>query len=332
MEFDQAVAQLGTLVETLEREGDERALTLLQLMDAVHRPGLELIVEGDLEHPIALALLSMYDLAPVDEHIEAEEALDEIRPYIESHGGALELVDVQDGVVSVRMAGSCHGCAASAMTLRRGIEEKLRERLPWFKEVVALEPEDDEAEANGAFALPMHQSSGGSATTLPMQPTAGDSGITVPMHQLKALVKENAAAEQAGGGPAAGEEAGDDPSADELARVAKLRRPVFVDVGAFEDLPPGTMKAVDVEGRSVLILNVDGEPYAFANVCPSQGARLPLDGGKLSSGKVLVCPWHNCAYDARSGKRVDDEPDAPSLAVLPIALSDGVLRVAANVA
>ncbi len=320
MEFDQAVAQLGTLVETLEREGDERALTLLQLMDAVHRPGLELIVEGDLEHPVALALLSMYDLAPVDEYIEAEEALDEIRPYIESHGGALELVDVQEGVVSVRMAGSCHGCAASAMTLRRGIEEKLREQLPWFKEVVALEPEDDEADAgDGGFALPMHQASGGGAPTLPMHES--DSGITVPMHQLKALVKENAA----------GEEAGSGPSADELARVAKLRRPVFVDVGAFEDLPPGTMKAVDVEGRSVLIVNLDGEPYAFANVCPSQGGRLPLDGGKLS-GYVLVCPWHNCAYDARSGKRVDDEPDQPSLAVLPIALSDGVLRVAANVA
>jgi Fe-S cluster biogenesis protein NfuA/nitrite reductase/ring-hydroxylating ferredoxin subunit len=325
MEFDQAVAQLGTLVETLEREGDERALVLLQLMDAVHRPGLELIVEGQLEHPVAQALLSMYDLAPVDQYIEAEEALDEIRPYIESHGGSLELVDVEDGVVSVRMAGSCHGCAASAMTLRRGIEEKLRERLPWFKEVVALEPEEGEAEAaDGGFALPMHESSGSAAPTLPMAPAADGSGITVPMHQLKALVRENAPEN-------VDQEANGGATADELARVAQLRRPVFVDVGAFEDLPPGTMKAVEVEGRSVLVINVDGEPYAVANVCPAQGARLPLDGGKLS-GPVLVCPWHNCAYDVRSGKRVDDAPDEPSLAVVPIAVTDGELRVAANVA
>ncbi len=330
MEFDQAVAQLGTLVETLEREGDERALVLLQLMDAVHRPGIERIAEGDLEHPVAQALLSMYDLAPVDYFVEAEEALDEVRPYIESHGGALELVDVQDGVIRVRMAGSCHGCAASAMTLRRGIEEKLRERLPWFEEVVALDPEEGEEDepAGGTFALPMHESSGAGGTTLPMHQAADDGTIVVPMHELKAIVRQNAAGQETGEGT---EETGGGADPDELARVAKLRRPVFVDVGAFEDLPPGTMKEVEVEGRSVLVINVDGEPYAVVNLCPSQGARLTLEGGKLS-GPVLVCPWHNCAYDVRSGKRIDDQPDQPSLAVLPIAVADGELRVAANVA
>ena len=48
------------------------------------------------------------------------------------------------------------------------------------------------------------------------------------------------------------------------------------------------------------MLNVDGEPYAFRNVCPVDG-RNPLDGGRLT-GTVLVCPWHNCAYDARIGQ------------------------------
>jgi Fe-S cluster biogenesis protein NfuA/nitrite reductase/ring-hydroxylating ferredoxin subunit len=290
MEFDEAVAQLGTLVETLERDGDERALLLLQLMDAVHRPGLELIVDGRLDDPVALALLMMYDLAPVDEQMEAEEALDEIRPYIESHGGGLELVDVQDGVVSVRMHGSCNGCAASAMTLRRGVEEKLRERLSWFKEVVALDPEGNEAEAgNGAASLPLLQ----------ITPAAK------------------------GPAPNGGVET-------ELLQIEQLRRPVFVDVGRFDDLPEGSTKAVDVDGRSVLTLNVGGEPYAFVNICPAEGGRLPLDGARLTD-TVLVCPWHNCAYDARSGKRVDDRPDEPALAVLPIAVSDGALQVAANV-
>jgi Fe-S cluster biogenesis protein NfuA/nitrite reductase/ring-hydroxylating ferredoxin subunit len=291
MEFDQAVAQLATLVETLEREGDERALMLLQLIDAVHRPGLELIVEGQLDDPVAFALLSMYDLAPVDQRIEAEDALDEIRPYIESHGGALELVDVQDGIVSVRMQGSCNGCAASAMTLRRGIEEKLRERLEWFKEVVALEP-------------------GGGGIQ------SDSDGPTLPLLHIEPLAQ-------------AGERNGD--AGGQLLQIEKLRRPVFAEVGALDDLPPGAMKAVDVEGRSVLILNVDGEPYAFMNVCPAAGGRLPLDGARLTDS-VLVCPWHNCAYDARSGKRVDDAPNEPALAVLPIAVIDGVLQVAANVA
>jgi nitrite reductase/ring-hydroxylating ferredoxin subunit len=45
-----------------------------------------------------------------------------------------------------------------------------------------------------------------------------------------------------------------------------------------------------------------------------------------------VCPWHNCAYDVRSGKRADDEPGAADLAVVPVAVHDGVVKVAVNVA
>ena len=289
MEFDQAVAELDTLVGTLERDEDERALVLLQLMDAVHRPALELIVAGELDHPVAQALLSMYDLTPVDERMEVEEALDEIRPYIESHGGGLDLIDVENGVVRVRMHGSCHGCAASAITLRRGVEEKLRERFEGFKEVVAVEDGEDAPQQNGGT---------GGAELLQIQ--AYPNG--------------------AGGGEGGGE----------LLQIEGMQRPVFAEVGRLEDLPPGTAKAVDVEGSSILLVNIGGEPYAFRNVCPVDG-RLPLDGGRVT-GAVLVCPWHNCAYDARSGKRADDEPGQPSLAVIPIAVADGVLRVAANVA
>jgi len=286
MDFDKAVAELETLVATLERDGDERALMLLQLMDAVHRPALELLLAGDPDHPVAAAVLAMYELVPLDERTQIEEALDEVRPYIESHGGDLELLDVTGGVVHVRMSGSCHGCAASAMTLRRGIETKLRERIPWFEEIVAHEPED-EAEQDGATVLPMVQ-----VDRRPSQP--------------------------AGGG-------------GELLQIAQLKRPVFVDVGLFADLPDGGMMVSRVDDDEILVINIDGEPYAFRNVCPVDG-RNPLDGGRLT-GTVLVCPWHNCAYDARSGKRADDEVDQPSLAVVPIAVSgDGVLRVAANVA
>jgi len=288
MEFDTAVAELDTLIGTLERDDDERALMLLQLIDAIHRPGLELISAGDLEHPVARALLAMYDLAPVEDRIRVEEALDEVRPYIESHGGGLELLDVEDGVVHVRMSGACNGCAASAMTLRRGVEEKLRERYEAFKEVVAHEPEDDGAaeQQNGAGALPLLQ----------IEPQHGGAG---------------------------------DADA-ELVQIEGLKRPVFVDVGKLDDLPPGKLMAGKAGGKSVLLANVDGEAYAFRNVCPEDG-RSPLDGGRLT-GSVLVCPWHNCAYDARSGKRVDNRPEDPSLAVVPIAVQDGVLKVAVNVA
>ena len=285
MEFDSAIAELDTLVATLEREDDQRALMLLQLIDAIHRPGLELIAAGDMEHPMARALLAMYDLAPVEDRIQVEEALDEIRPYIESHGGELELLDVEDGVVHVRMSGACHGCAGSAMTLRRGIEEKLRERYAGFVEIVAHEPEAEEG-TNGAKALPLLQiehSNGG------------------------------------GGG-------------SQLLQIEGLRRPVFEDAGALSDLSPGALKVVEVGGVSVLVVNVEGEPYAFKNGCPVDIERpMPLDGARLA-GKVIVCPWHNCAYDARSGKRCDDRPDEPALAVVPVAVRDGVLQVAVNAA
>ena len=287
MEFDKAVAELETLVATLERDGDERALMLLQLMDAIHRPALELMLVGDLDHPIAAAVLSMYDLVPLDERTQIEEALDEVRPYIESHGGGLELLDVEGGTVHVRLSGSCHGCAASAMTLRRGVEEKLRERIPWFEEIIAHEPEEEPA-------------------------APAPTGMSLPLLQ----VDPRAAPAPAGGG--------------ELLQIAKLKRPVFVDAGLLADLPDGGMKVAQVDDLEILVINLDGEPYAFRNICPVDG-RNPLDGGRLT-GSVLVCPWHNCAYDARSGKRVDDEPNAESLSVVPIAVSDGVLRIAANVA
>ena len=61
MDFDRAVAELDTLVQTLEREGDERALLLLQLVDAIHRPALELIAAGE---PFALGELAPWLDAP----------------------------------------------------------------------------------------------------------------------------------------------------------------------------------------------------------------------------------------------------------------------------
>jgi Fe-S cluster biogenesis protein NfuA/nitrite reductase/ring-hydroxylating ferredoxin subunit len=298
MEFDSAIAELGTLVDTLEREEDERALMLLQLIDAIHRPGLELIAAGDLEHPVARALLAMYDLAPVEDRIQVEEALDEIRPYIESHGGELELLDVEDGVVHVRMSGACHGCAGSAMTLRRGIEEKLRERYAGFVEIVAHEPEVPEG-TNGGAGSPL------------LQIEHSNGGAGSPLLQI----------EHSNGG-----------ARPELLQIQGLRRPVFEDAGALSDLAPGEMKVVHVAGVSVLVVNIDGEPYAFKNGCPVDVERpMPLDGARLA-GKVIVCPWHNCAYDARSGKRVDDRPDDPALAVVPVAVRDGMLQVAVNAA
>ena len=69
-----------------------------------------------------------------------ERTLDTLRPYIASHRGHVEVVDFdeQDGVLLVRLGGTCHGCAASTVTLKQGIELGLRETVPEVKHVEAV--------------------------------------------------------------------------------------------------------------------------------------------------------------------------------------------------
>lgn len=69
-----------------------------------------------------------------------EAALDGLRPYIASHRGHVEVVDFddQDGVLLLRLGGTCQGCAASTITLKQGIEARLRQSVPEVREVVAV--------------------------------------------------------------------------------------------------------------------------------------------------------------------------------------------------
>ena len=69
-----------------------------------------------------------------------EAALDMLRPYIASHNGSVEVVDFddQEGVLLLRMGGMCHGCAASTITLKQGIEQRLRQAVPEVRRVDAL--------------------------------------------------------------------------------------------------------------------------------------------------------------------------------------------------
>lgn len=69
---------------------------------------------------------------------QVEEALAKIRPALQADGGDVELVDVNDGVVSVRLTGACDGCPMATLTLKMGIERILRGEIPEVKEVVAV--------------------------------------------------------------------------------------------------------------------------------------------------------------------------------------------------
>ena len=68
---------------------------------------------------------------------KVESVLNLVRPSLQADGGDVELVDVKEGVVTVRLTGACGGCPMATMTLKSGIERVLKERVPEVKEVVA---------------------------------------------------------------------------------------------------------------------------------------------------------------------------------------------------
>ncbi len=67
-----------------------------------------------------------------------EQVINRIRPAVQMDGGDIELVDVVNGLVKVRLVGSCHGCPSSMMTLRMGIERAIRAEVPEITGVEAI--------------------------------------------------------------------------------------------------------------------------------------------------------------------------------------------------
>ena len=67
-----------------------------------------------------------------------EAVLTEVRPALQADGGDVELVEVKEGIVTVRLTGACSGCPMSIMTLRLGIERMLKEKVPGVKQVIAI--------------------------------------------------------------------------------------------------------------------------------------------------------------------------------------------------
>jgi len=68
-----------------------------------------------------------------------EKALEELRSFLQQDGGDVELVDVEDGVVKVKLTGACAGCPGAQMTLTMGIERRLKAEVPEVTQVIAVE-------------------------------------------------------------------------------------------------------------------------------------------------------------------------------------------------
>lgn len=69
---------------------------------------------------------------------QAEEAIEDIRPHLKADGGDIELVDIEDGVAKVRLKGACAGCPMSTMTMKWGVENFLKKRVPEITKVETI--------------------------------------------------------------------------------------------------------------------------------------------------------------------------------------------------
>jgi Fe-S cluster biogenesis protein NfuA/nitrite reductase/ring-hydroxylating ferredoxin subunit len=139
------IEQLSTRVEELDDpQARELAQELVATVIAMYGDGLRRIVAaiadardagaGILERlsqdGAVSSLLLIHDLYPVSLEDRVLEAIDTVRPYMESHGGNVELLGIDDGVARLALQGSCDGCAASRATLELAIKQALDEHAP----------------------------------------------------------------------------------------------------------------------------------------------------------------------------------------------------------
>ena len=82
----------------------------------------------------------------------------------------------------------------------------------------------------------------------------------------------------------------------------------FARVASTDEIPPGVMRKVIVDGNDVVLANVDGNYYAIGNVCTHEEG--PLDEGTLDHYEV-ECPWHGSRFDLRSGVATQGPADIP---------------------
>jgi Fe-S cluster biogenesis protein NfuA/nitrite reductase/ring-hydroxylating ferredoxin subunit len=112
----------------------------------------ERIAASLVEDQFVATLLLIHDLHPVALADRVQGALDSVRPYMESHGGNVELLSLEDGVARIHLRGSCSDCSASAVTLELAIKQALEEAAP---DLEGLEVEGMAPQTTDGPGLPM---------------------------------------------------------------------------------------------------------------------------------------------------------------------------------
>jgi Fe-S cluster biogenesis protein NfuA/nitrite reductase/ring-hydroxylating ferredoxin subunit len=250
---ERLVERVQELQDQLDATGDSTARELAdELVSAIvqmYGAGLERIVErlfaagtdgeriavGLTEDPLVATLLLIHDLHPVPLEDRVHAALESVRPYMESHGGGVEFLSLEDGVARIHLRGSCSDCSASSVTLELAIKQALEEAAP---DLAGLEVEGVAPQMTG-LALPM---------TDGVAPT----GLELPILMS---------------GP------GSEPPAGNGSSVSAMP-PSWFELESVGDLPEGAMIALTVADSDLVIANVEGTLLAYRDVCASCGGAL----------------------------------------------------------
>jgi len=135
---------LARMLDALGPRGEPATATLLQKMD---------------QDELIRGVLLLHGLHPIDLRTRVESALESVRPYMQSHGGGVELLDIAGGTVRIRLQGHCQGCPSSMVTLKLAVEKAIYEAAP---DIAGIEVDDPVATAPagppdiaGLVALPM---------------------------------------------------------------------------------------------------------------------------------------------------------------------------------
>lgn len=107
---------------------------------------------------IVAGLLLLHDLHPFDVETRVRQALDSVRPALRSHGGNVDLIEINDGMVRLRLQGSCHHCPSSAVTMQQTIEDA----------ILGLAPEIHTVEVDGLHKSPMDLQADRTRMALPL--------------------------------------------------------------------------------------------------------------------------------------------------------------------
>lgn len=200
-------------------------------------------------------LLLIHDLHPLDLNTRLHIALEKVKPYMDSHGGSVEIISLENGIAKLKLSGHCKGCPSSASTLELGIKKEIEENCP---DLLGLEVE----------------------------------GVVAP-----AIHSEN--------GKADSQTSGGWKVIDNISQVKN-----------------GAMKVVEVSGKSLVTLRVNGKLYAYRNECPACG--VPLNNGTLEGTEIRCNLGHR--YDVQLAGKCTDDPDI-HLEPFPLLEVNGTVKV-----